>query len=210
MSGITVRRATTADTDAAAFVLADAFTDYAWTRWTVDAVDHVERVRSLQRLVIEKVALPYGQVWVALDEHDAVASVAVWMLPTITVPEAVLTEIGGEQAALEGGRHAASVAAELALSQSRPQAAHYYLGTVGTRRDRQGRGYGAAVLAPIVERARAEHAALYLETSAPDNVRFYTRLGFEIAAELDVPGGGPHVWAMRGVDATEAGPSRLT
>ena len=191
-----MRCATAADVDAAALVLADAFDDYAWTCWTVDARDHSARVAKLQRLVIEKVALAYGQVWVALDEGGELASVAVWMLPTSVVPDAVMREIAGEQAALEGERHGASIAAEFVVARLRPRSAHYFLGAVGTRRDRQRRGFGAAVLAPILDRARAEHAAVYLETSAPDNVRFYTGLGFHTAAEIDVPDGGPHVWAM--------------
>src|SRR6516225_4503597 len=48
--GAGVRRAVAADLDAAAAVLADAFADYPWTRWTVDSRRHIERVEGLQRL----------------------------------------------------------------------------------------------------------------------------------------------------------------
>jgi len=177
-------------------VLANAFTDYAWTRWTVDAEDHVERVRGLQQLFIDRVALPYGEVWVALDEDGELVSVAVWMLPNSTVPGSVLNEIDHDQAALEGGRHEASVEAEAFVSQLRPRSSHYYLGAVGTRRDRQRHGYGAAVLAPVLRRAHVENTRVFLETSASENVHFYMGLGFSTVAEVDVPDGGPHVWAM--------------
>lgn len=60
-----VRRAGTADVDAACAVLAGAFSDYAWTRWTVDGRDHEHRIEGLQRLFIERVGLPDGgpHVW---------------------------------------------------------------------------------------------------------------------------------------------------
>src|SRR4051812_18335959 len=97
-----VRRAGRADADMASAVLADAFADYPWTRWTVDGDDHVDRVRALQRLVIDRVALPYGEVWVALDGDGAgeMVSVAMWMVPDRVVPASVWDEIGAETATL--------------------------------------------------------------------------------------------------------------
>ena len=116
-----VRRAGTADIDAACAVLADAFSDYAWTRWTVDGRDHGRRIEGLQRLFIERVGLPYGEVWIALDEHGLVASAAVWMLPESVVPESVTGEMAAAQAELEGDRHEASVAARRASPRCAPR-----------------------------------------------------------------------------------------
>lgn len=147
-------------------------------------------------MIIDRVALPYGEVWVAVDEDGDVMSVAIWMLPDTAAPASALNEIGIAQATLEGSRHEASVKAEALVAPFRPTTAHYYLGAVGTRRDRQRRGLGAAVLTPILDRANAENAQVFLETSAFENVQFYLRLGFVTVAEVDVPEGGPHVWAM--------------
>jgi hypothetical protein len=36
-----------------------------------------------------------------------------------------------------------------------------------------------------------------LETSSEPNVRFYQRLGFAVTGQVQVPDGGPRVWAMR-------------
>ena len=77
-----------------------------------------------------------------------------------------------------------------------PTRPHYYLGAVGTRFDRQRNGIGTAVLEPLLDRARAEDAIAFLETSDRANVAFYERLGFTVTGEIDVPDGGPHVWAM--------------
>jgi GNAT superfamily N-acetyltransferase len=191
-----VRRADTPDVDAAAAVLADAFADYAWTRWTVDAEDHAARIERLQRLVIEQIALPYGEVWVAEDERAAIASVAIWMLPTSVVPTSASESAAAMQAELEGDRHDASLLAEAACAPLRPVVPHYYLGAVGTRPDRQRQGLATAVLAPVLERAAGENAPVFLETSDRTNVELYERLGFSVTGEIDVPNGGPHVWAM--------------
>lgn len=199
-----VRRAGRADVDAASAVLADAFADYPWTQWTVESYRHSERVEGLQRLSMDRIALPYGEIWVACDDDDDVISVAVWMLPNSAVPASVLNEIGAPQATLEGARHEASVMAEACVARLRPTMPHYYLGAVGTRRDRQREGLGAAVLSPILDRADRGSEPVFLETSASENVRFYERLGLVTVSETDIPDGGPHVWAMM----RDRGPTR--
>lgn len=192
-----VRRADAADVDAACVVLADAFADYPWTRWTVDAERHGERIEALQRLCMERVTLPYGEVWVACDAGDDIVSVAMWMLPSSVVPESVAVETEARQATLEGTRHRASAAAEALVGALRPTVPHYYLGTVGTRRNRQGRGHGTSVLRPILDRAEHDGDPVFLETSDPRNCELYTRLGFVTVAEIAIAdGAGPHVWAM--------------
>jgi ribosomal protein S18 acetylase RimI-like enzyme len=178
-------------------VLADAFGDYAWTRWTVDPNRQHERIEALQRLAMKHFVLPYGEVWVACDEHGEILSVAMWLLPTSTIPAGVLAEAAVRQAELEGTRHAASRAAEAAVAALRPATRHYYLGTVGTRRDQQGHGHATALLQPVLERAARGGDAVYLETSDTRNRDLYTRLGFTVVDEIDVTGGGPHVWAMQ-------------
>ena len=195
MGSIRVRRADAADVDVASAVLADAFADYAWTRWTVAGDGHRGRIEALQRLAIERVALPYGEVWLAEDERG-VAGVAIWMVPTSSVPPDVREATAAVQAELEGDRHDASLRAEGACTPLRPSQPHYYLGAVGTRSDRRRSGIGSAVLQPVLDRARAEGAIAFLETSDRANLAFYERLGFTITGEVDVPDGGPHVWAM--------------
>jgi len=196
MSGVRVLRAVTADIDDAASVLADAFADAPWTRWTVDADDHVARIYGLQRLVMERIALPYGEVWVAQDVDGAIVTAAIWMLPTSSVPPAVQEAAAAAQAELEGTRHDASLRVEAACAPIRPTVPHYYLGAVGTRSDRQRQGLATAVLAPIIDRAETENVAAFLETSKRVNVDFYEQLGFRVTGEVDMPDGGPHVWGM--------------
>jgi GNAT superfamily N-acetyltransferase len=161
----------------------------------VDDKDHVARIRSLQRLVMVELALPYGEVWISL-QAGSIVSASVWMRPRPPVPADVAASVATQTAALEGDRHTHSSAAASLLASLRPSAPHYYLGAVGTRPDCQGAGHGRAVLQPVIAAADKDPVVLYLETSTASNVRFYSQLGFRISGEADAPGGGPHVWGM--------------
>lgn len=193
-SGRRVRRAGIGDLDGIAQVLADAFSDYAWTRWTVDASDHRRRIEGLQRLALEHLGIPFGQVWVACTANTIEAA-AIWTDSRCPPPEAAWAEIAGEQRALEGDRHEASRAAEEAVSRLQPELPHLYLGAVGTSTASQRQGLGAAVLAPTLAAADEEQIHAFLETSSDANLRFYARLGFDVVDEVRIEG-GPPVWAM--------------
>ncbi len=195
-TGHQVRPAGEADINDVSEILASAFEDYPWTRWTVDHHDHRHRVKALHRLTVAELALPFGEVWVALDGGGAIVSAAVWTRPAALVPPPVWTSIARQQAELEGDRHAQSVAAEAALKALRPTGPHYFLGAVGTHPTHQRRGYALAVLDPVLRRLPHESTDAYLETSTGTNVDFYARLGFEVMAEAVIPDGGPPVWLM--------------
>ncbi|MCP2262017.1 Acetyltransferase (GNAT) family protein [Streptoalloteichus tenebrarius] len=188
-----VRRATADDLPAIADTLADAFDGYNWTAWTVAADDHRRRVRAIQLLYVEKLGLPFGRVWVA----QGGSAVSVWMPPDAEVPEHVWAELAPRIEELQGDRASHAAAADVLCEPYKPSEPHWWLATVGVRSELQGRGLGAAVLrAGLVEVDRSGSPA-FLETSDERNVRLYRRLGFEVTAELDIPGGGPHTWFMR-------------
>lgn len=190
-----VRRGTLGDAAGATAVLAEAFADSPWTRWTVDPERHTERIRSLQLLVMERAVLTFGELWVATVGAGIVGA-AMWMHPDRVPHSAVWSSMGGETAALEGSRHAASVMAEEELAFLRPTSRHYYLGAVGVDPARQGHGIGTELLNPILLRAEEEAVNVYLETSTESNVAFYVGLGFAVTGQHQLPDGGPHVWAM--------------
>jgi GNAT superfamily N-acetyltransferase len=192
---VQTRRAGPADLDRASEVLGEAFADYAWTRWTVDADDHVERITMLQRVALQHYGMAFGQVWVS-GVADRVESVAIWMDSAVGVPPTVHERLTSVIADLEGARHAASVAAEHELPAWRPAQRHYYLATVGTVPGMQGRGLARAALGPVLRAADDEGVCAFLETSSASNVDFYAKLRFEVAGHRRISGGGPDVWAM--------------
>ncbi len=190
----TVRRATAADLDRVAAVLGDAFSDSPWTRWTVDARDHRHRIERLQRLALEHVGLPFGEIWAA-ELGGSLEAAAVWMDSRAPVPDRAWSDMAEEQRVLAGDRHEHARAAEQAVSRLRPAAPHRYLATVGTSARSRRQGLGTALLAPVLAAADADALAAYLETSAPENLDFYRTLGFEVASEVQLEG-GPPVWSM--------------
>jgi ribosomal protein S18 acetylase RimI-like enzyme len=72
---------------------------------------------------------------------------------------------------------------------------HWYLPIVGVDPAWQGRGFGSALLRPILERCDAEGTGAYLEASTPRNRALYERHGFEVTGELRLPDGTPG-WPM--------------
>ncbi|MGA4837795.1 GNAT family N-acetyltransferase [Streptomyces sp. G45] len=180
------------DVPGAVRTLSRAFADYPFIRHVVDAEGYDERLRRFQELFLTRVGLPYGRAWVT----DDVRAVAEWTTPERD-PGPGFAELSAVTAELAGDRAAAFAAAEQALAPHRPTEPVWFLATIGVDPDAQGRGLGAAVLAPGIEAAdRAGHAA-FLETSTERNVRFYERLGFAVTAEVELPDGGPRTWCMR-------------
>jgi GNAT superfamily N-acetyltransferase len=72
---------------------------------------------------------------------------------------------------------------------------HWYLAVLGTEPERQGRGLGSAVLAPVLARCDSDGVGAYLESSKESNVAFYARHGFRVTGELRLLR-GPTMWAM--------------
>lgn len=192
---IEIRRATVDDLDRSSEVLGLAFSDYPWTRWTVEHEDHVDRITGLQRLALETLGLPFGQVWLAsLD--GVVESVAVWMDSATQIPSSTHEQVAEATAALSGARSGMSLAAEAQVSGWRPRHPHLYLATIGTSPSAQRRGLATRVMAPTLALADRERKDAFLETSSPGNVDFYARLGFKVIDQCQIAGGGPGVWAM--------------
>jgi ribosomal protein S18 acetylase RimI-like enzyme len=81
----------------------------------------------------------------------------------------------------------------LHAGQSRP---HWYLGYLGTRRDRQGQGLGSAMLREVLTRLDANGVPAYLESSNERNLPLYERNGFLVIGELRALGRGPAIWRM--------------
>lgn len=86
--------------------------------------------------------------------------------------------------------------AGMAVDAAHPATPHYYLAFLGVDPAWQGKGLGGELLAPVLARADGEGVECYLENSSPSNTAFYQRAGFEVVAEVKLPGGGPTVQCM--------------
>jgi ribosomal protein S18 acetylase RimI-like enzyme len=169
--------------------------DYAWEEWMLPGPDREARLAPLVRLDIELIALPSGEVWI----HDDGASVAVWQEPEAAeAPPDVVGRLDAAATAAFGPRVEQLQEVEGLVHALRPAEPHWYLGTIGTLAHRRRQGCGTAVLRPVLDHLDRIGAIAYLETSAPENLDFYTRLGFEVVAGLEgLPHDAPDTWGMQ-------------
>jgi len=75
-------------------------------------------------------------------------------------------------------------------------APHWYLGYLGTRRDRQGEGLGTQMLQHVLAGLDTDGMPAYLESSSERNLPLYERNGFRVVGELQALGHGPAIWRM--------------
>ena len=95
------------------------------------------------------------------------------------------------------GRHVPrALRAQAKLESGHPEEPHYYLPFVGVDPDWQGRGLGAAVMAPILERCDRERVPAYLDATTPRNRALYERHGFTVTEEFTLGGDSPPLWRM--------------
>jgi ribosomal protein S18 acetylase RimI-like enzyme len=83
-----------------------------------------------------------------------------------------------------------------AMEKVHPHEPHMYLPAVGIAPEWQGRGFGAALLRPVLERCDRQRLPAYLESSNPRNLVLYERHGFETIEELSVAKDAPPLWRM--------------
>ena len=81
------------------------------------------------------------------------------------------------------------------VSQAHVREPHWYLALLGTEPAAQGRGIGAALMAPVLRQCDEMRVIAYLESSKESNISFYELHGFRVQAELEVAR-GPRLWPM--------------
>jgi ribosomal protein S18 acetylase RimI-like enzyme len=81
------------------------------------------------------------------------------------------------------------------IDAAHPRAPHWYLAVVGTDPAAQGRGVGASLLRPVLDRCDRAGLGAYLESSKERNIPYYQRFGFMVTGEIPLPS-GPTLWPM--------------
>lgn len=174
------------DLPLAADVLADAFRDYAWTRYVIPEEAYDDRLRALQLLYLEY-ANDHGLVGIAAGKDGEVDGVIALVAPGAPdpAPEAVrrVVELHGDR--IDRLSHASEVDAQA-----------WRLETLGVRRSRQGAGLASALLSFADSLVAVRGGGpVTLETSDPRNVRLYERHGFGVVSH-EPASGRPPVWRM--------------
>jgi GNAT superfamily N-acetyltransferase len=190
----TVRKATTADVPGVARALARAFYDDPVMSWFFR--DDKRRMNQLERgfaLFMRNVYLQHDECYTT----EELAGGALWAPPGKWHLGllAQLRLLPGMTAAV--GRDLPRLLRGLAFIESKhPREPHFYLGVLGVEPRWQGKGIGAALMRPVLERCDRDGVPAYLEASTPRNRALYLRNGFEVVEEVRFPREGPPAWRM--------------
>lgn len=175
-------------------MLARAFFDDPVSVWSCPPSGLREAVlRRFFTVRLRQVAAK-GEVWVVGER----ASAALW-LP----PDRWRTTVGEDLALAASQLHPRLLWrlplvawGLLGVERVHPHApAHWYLAVLGTEPETQGRGFGSAALAPVLERCDRDGIGAYLESSKERNIPFYARHGFRVVDTLKLPR-GPVIYPM--------------
>ncbi len=191
---IGIRRAETHHRDAAARVLASAFSTDPLMRWmTRNPRDLERRLRPFYDATLrQQLRRSEHEVFVTED----MAGVAIWsgiddwkMTPweTVRMTPRSLRTFRLPWRPLRVLR---------AIERTHPKEPHFYLAILGVHQDRQGEGVGSRVLAHMLDRCDGDGVPTFLEVSNPRNVPFYARHGYVAREPIEPGGGAPSVVPM--------------
>jgi ribosomal protein S18 acetylase RimI-like enzyme len=193
--GSDIRKMTAAEIEPVARSLAEAFYEDPHFRWIVRA-----DAKRLERLT-RGFALFTARVWLPHDEgyiHDQLFGAALWMPPRtwhlsvlaqLRLLPATISRLRGDSPRL--------LKALTFIERKHPREPdHWYLPIIGVAPAWQGRGFGAALLRPMLERCDADRLPAYLEASSPRNRALYERQGFTVMEECRYASDGPPLWRM--------------
>jgi ribosomal protein S18 acetylase RimI-like enzyme len=190
-----IRRMGPEDVPAVAGALAQAFEDDPHFSWIIR--DERKRLGRLERgfsLFIRRVWLPHNEGYT----HDRLIGGALWMPPG-TWHLGLLTQLRLAPATIRtlGGDSARLLRALSFIERKHPRGPdHWYLPVIGVAPAWQGRGFGAVLMAPVLQRCDRERTPAYLEASTARNRALYERHGFEVLEECRYARDGPPMWRM--------------
>lgn len=193
--GSDIRKVRSEDVPKVARALAEAFFDDSHFRWIVR--DDAKRMGRLERgfdTFTRRIWLRHGECYT----HELLFGSAIWLPPGTW-----------HQGPLEQLRLLPSVAANLRrdlprflralafIESKHPRSPeHWYLPVLGVSPPWQGRGFGAALLQPVLARCDADGTPAYLEASTERNRALYERLGFTPLEECRYAPAAPPLWRM--------------
>ena len=188
---IEVRRATRDDVEPLSAALARAFLDDPVMIWLMGG----EHVNRLSRFFAADVRhyLRRCEVLTAGPDHEGGA---LWAQPgQWRMHWADLLRAGPALIGALGRRLPAALRALTTVERAHPREPHWYLAVLGTDPPAQGKGVGAALLQPTLDRCDRMGTGSYLESSKEQNIPYYQRFGFRVTGEIALPD-GPTVWSM--------------
>jgi GNAT superfamily N-acetyltransferase len=168
-----------------------------WARWALPDDGRVQRLTRLAELDAGHRAVSTGTGWVTED----VTAVAAWHAPegvpgTRPLPDDVRAALATELPHVHGSRWDAVRRTRELVDAARPTGPHWWLAHLGTRPSSRRRGYGGALLAPVLERCDAEGTPAAAAVWTWAGVRFLRKSGFDVDRELQTADGALRIWLV--------------
>jgi ribosomal protein S18 acetylase RimI-like enzyme len=193
--GSDIRKLTSEDVPKITHALARAFEDDPILSWVVP--DESERLGRLEN----GFALYLRRIWLKEDQcyaTDRLFGAALWLPPgKWHLGPLQQLRLLPSMIAVNGRNLPRLMTVLRLIEKAHPkQPDHYYLAVLGVEPEFQGRGFGGALMQPVLSRCDRERIPAYLESSKRRNVVLYERHGFKVVEELRLPKGGPPFWRM--------------
>lgn len=185
--------------DAAATILTAAFRDDPMVQYVMP--DPATRARLLPWFL--GATLRYGlRSGAVYTTSGAPRGVAIWLPPgktSLTLGGMLRTGLlvaPLKLGRLGGARFLAMASATERLHKATAPGPHWYLWGLAVDPPWQRRGIGGALLRPVLDQAEAAGLPCYLETFNEASLPFYQAHRFAITATVELPNGGPPLWAL--------------
>jgi ribosomal protein S18 acetylase RimI-like enzyme len=195
IDGSDIRKVTADDVPKLAGALARAFEDDPVMSWIFrDDADRPARLESAFDLFLRKIWLPQQECYAV----DGLFGGALW-LPPGKWHLSVVSQLRLLPSMISvTGRNLPRLFAVLNMIEKKhPKSpGHHYLAVLGVEPGFQGRGFGGALMQPVLTRCDEKRIPAYLESSKRRNVVLYERHGFRVVEELKLPKDGPPIWRM--------------
>ncbi|RBY82850.1 N-acetyltransferase [Geodermatophilus sp. TF02-6] len=192
-----VRPAEQRDVPRIAATLTLALTSSRWARWALPEDGRTQRLTRLAELDAGHRAVSTGTGWVTED----VTAVATWQAPpgepgTHPLPDDVRAALARELPHIAGSRWDAVRRTRELVDAARPAEPHWWLAHLGTRPSSRRRGYGSALLQPVLDRCDAAGRLAATAVYSWAGVRFLRQVGFEVEQAMHTADGELPLWLL--------------
>jgi ribosomal protein S18 acetylase RimI-like enzyme len=189
-----VRPATQFDVPAVVDMLVGAFEDDPVSRFMFAGAQRRRLgLHSFFTSQLRRQYLPHGHVYVTEDLSGA----ALWAPPDRERQAvAELLQLLPTAPFLTSPHTIGALRLILKVENLHPKERHWYLFTLGTAPERQGKGVGSALLRSMLARVDEAGEPAYLESSKERNLSLYSRFGFEVIDQVPSKRGSPPIWRM--------------
>lgn len=141
-----------------------------------------KRIRTLMDYSFE-ICYKYGQIYLS-DNKEACA---LTLLPDKkkTTLKTILLDAKMAISSVGLSRVTKVLERDSKIKGAYPNSQIFYLWFIGVNPDVQQKGIGSDLLKDIIKESDELKRPIYLETSMPENIKFYNKFGFTIYKELD-------------------------